>query len=395
MGRRRRALVTALFCGLAVACGTSPAHANRVVDFELPARGGEIADTWYGYEGPARARVILPDGYNPKKAYPVLYILAGLSNTYTWWTETGRGNVARTVAGLDAIVVTPEGGTGGWYTDWFNNGKRGDPSWESYFLDQVVPQIAARYRIRPERRYHALSGGSMGGLGAAYLGGRLPGYFGSVVVLSGFVDTQVYPFVNWGQSVISGVTGNGPPMPDPELVYGPMTGFYATGHNPAKLAANLAHTRVYMGSGTGAPTGSDSGTPVDQLLEPVFIRPMSDSYARALRRAGVDFTYDVHPGFHDWANLNRELRDAMRWGLFKPVVDNPSQWVNDTVATHGRLWAFCYRFDKPPRRVVRFTRSGETLEISGAGTGVTITTRGCTVHLETPGDMTIPKRRCR
>jgi diacylglycerol O-acyltransferase/trehalose O-mycolyltransferase len=31
---------------------------------------------------------------------------------------------------LGAIVVMPEGGPGGWFADWWNNGERGGPSWE-------------------------------------------------------------------------------------------------------------------------------------------------------------------------------------------------------------------------------------------------------------------------
>ncbi len=44
----------------------------------------------------------------------------------------------------------------------------------------------------------------MGGLGAAYLGGRLPGFFGSIGVLSGFVDLQIIPeFVSLGMDSLS------------------------------------------------------------------------------------------------------------------------------------------------------------------------------------------------
>lgn len=194
--RHRGRILVALVAAAFVAA-SSTASANRIIEFEVPARSGEIDDRFYGYEGTARARAILPDGYDRRKAYPVLYILPGLSNTYSWYTEEDKGNIAKTVEGLDAIVVTPEGGLGGWYADWWNHGRRGDPAWESYFLDQVVPQMEQRFKIRSGRRYHALSGGSMGGLGAAYLGGRLPGYFGTVVISSGFVDTQIYPGTNW------------------------------------------------------------------------------------------------------------------------------------------------------------------------------------------------------
>ncbi len=381
------ALVAAAF----VAVGAAPASANRIVEFELPARGGEIGEPYYGYSGTPRARAILPDDYDRRRAYPVLYILPGLSNTYSWWTDPDKGNIGETVDGLDAIVVTPEGGLGGWFTDWWNHGRRGDPAWESYFLDQVVPQIEERFKIRPGRRYHALSGGSMGGLGAAYLGGRLPGYFGNVVISSGFVDTQIYPGTNWGQSLLSG-PGE---MTDLERVYGPLDGFYANGHNPVNLAANLAQTRVFMSTGNGEATDDDSGAASDQVLEIVFIRPMSDNYAAALREANVDLTYEVHPGRHDWANHRRQIAAAIEWGLFEKVPERPTSWVNDTVAQDGKLWQFGYSFETPPDQIVHFERNGNTLSVSAAGSPVTITTRRCEIRLETPGELRVPKRRCK
>jgi hypothetical protein len=156
-----------------------------------------------------------------------------------------------------------------------------------------------------------------------------------------------------------------------------------------------------MTTGDGTPLVQDPGGivlglgSVGQSEELGIIRPMSDSYAAALHAAGVDLTYDSHPGNHDWNNFRDEFRAAVGWGLFKPVVDRPSEWVNDTVATHGSLWGIGYRFDAPPDRVVRFRRSGDTLEISAAGSPVSLTTvGGCVLHVATPGAVDIPKRPC-
>src|SRR5581483_4842533 len=144
-------------------------------------------------------------------------------NTYAAFTDPNQLDVQHVLAGLQAIVVIPEGETG-WYTDWWNNGAYGTPEWESYILDEVIPQILDRYPILPERRYHALFGVSMGGLGAAYLGGRMPGFFGSIGSLSGFVDLQAAPAIeSLGMDAVSRVP--------PGSVVGPESGFYATGHN--------------------------------------------------------------------------------------------------------------------------------------------------------------------
>jgi S-formylglutathione hydrolase FrmB len=381
------------FCAaILFAAALAPAaHAAELVDIPVPARNGEISDAWlprYPEGGPPRAKVLLPDGYDPAKAYPLLVLLPGLNNHYTWSSDADKHDIVNTAKGFEGIIVMPEG-SDGWYTDWWNDGRRWDPAWESYHLDQVIPQVLERYRIRPERRWHALAGTSMGGLGAAYLGGRLPGFFGSVAIFSGLVDTQMVPVENAIQSGIS-TTSAGAPL-DPEAVYGPADGFYANGHNPVKLAANMADTRVFMTTGDGTYDGANAYDPAEGAV----IRPASDSYAAALRAAGVDLTYEVHPGGHDWLNFRKELRDAIAWGLFEPVDEHPTSWVNDTVATHGKLWEFAYRFDSPPDRIVRFRRAGGQLTIGAAGSPVTITTDGgCVLHSGTPAKIEIPARPC-
>lgn len=393
--RRRWGTAALLACGLALA-GAGSASASQLVEITIPARGGEVTDRWLGYSGAPRAKVLLPDGYDPNRAYPLLLLLSGLNSNYRAWSSPNGGDIARTAAGLNAIIVMPEG-AGGWYTDWWNGGRREGPAWESYLLDQVIPQVLQRYRIRPERRYHAIGGVSMGGLGAAYLGGRLPGYFGSVVVLSGFVDLAVYPslVVGSAQSAMTQLNA-GEPL-DLQAVEGPPGGFYERGHDPVRLASNLRETRVYMASGDGT-LGPEALRP-DMLAywaaESLVIAPQSVNYAAALRAAGVDVRYDRATGYHDSATPRRELRNAIRWGLFEPVDEHPTSWVNDTVATHGRLWEFGYRFDAPPDRVVRFRRSGSRLSVGYAGSPVRIVTDGgCRYRIATPGSIRIPDAPC-
>jgi S-formylglutathione hydrolase FrmB len=166
---------------------TSPARSKaQLVTIEIPAPAGEIGSKWLSYPGPPRANVLLPSGYNPRKHYPLVVFLNGLDFDYDSYAQYG---LTKPFDRINAIVVMPEG-ENGWFTDWWNDGARGSPSWESYELESVIPAILARYPILPQRRYHALIGISMGGLGATYLGGRLPGFFGSVASLSGFVDPQ-------------------------------------------------------------------------------------------------------------------------------------------------------------------------------------------------------------
>jgi S-formylglutathione hydrolase FrmB len=384
----RRPTTVLLVVITALVAGTGLARANELVTITLPDRHGEIPAKWLTYPGgEPRADVLLPTGYNRKRAYPLIVFLPGFSNTYAV-LGPGELDSQRLLANLKAIVVSPEGEEG-WYADWYNNGAYGTPEWESYILDEALPQILARYKIRPQRRYHALFGVSMGGLGTAYLGGRLPGFFGSIAVLSGFVDPQIAPDIPAvAMDALSGVPAGS--------IIGPGTGFYATGHNPTALVQNLQYTRVFMSAGNGLPTPADgSGGGVGNAEEAAVIRPMSDDYDTALKAAGINLTYQTHTGCHCWPDFQAELRNAIAWGPFKPAITDPASWADQTVATHGRLWDIGYRFTAHPNAVVRFTRTGSRLAISAAGTSVTLTTAGgCTLHLATPATVQVPFKSC-
>ena len=377
--------------GAAVAASSPARSKAQLVTIEIPAPAGEIASKWLSYPGPPRANVLLPSGYNPRRHYPLVVFLNGLDFDYDSYAHYG---LTKPFDRLNAIVVMPEGGNG-WFTDWWNDGERGSPSWESYELESVIPSILARFPILPQRRYHALIGISMGGLGAAYLGGRLPGFFGSVASLSGFVDPQWNAtVVQPAMAVLSDAASKGDSDPDP--IYGPPDGFYATGHNPTMLAVNLKNTRVFESTGTGTPSKADPDPSQFAIEEEEIIYPMSESYYAALAAAGIDITYQVHPGSHDIPDFLNEIRATLRWGLFKPIVEESKSWDNRTVATRGQLWDLSYQFAIPPTQIVTFRKSGTMLSISAAGSAVTITTgAGCTIHAYTPATIHLFSHRCR
>jgi S-formylglutathione hydrolase FrmB len=384
-----------------VAAGSSSSSSPQLVTITIPAPAGEIPPQWLNYSGPPRANVLLPAGYNPDTRYPLLVLLNGLDGNYDFYAQYGLTNE---FDNLDAIVVMPEGGPGGWFADWWNDGERSSPAWETYELDTVIPTIMARYPILPQRQYHAIAGISMGGLGAVYLAGRLPGFFGSVATLSGFVDPQLAaPVVQPAMAFESEASANGDHDPDP--VYGPPEGFYADGHNPTNLAINLKQTRVFESTGTALPNSGNlallgQGSAyaeefVNGTWEEAIIFPMNVLYHQALTAAGVNVTYQIHSGGHDIPDFVNEISAMLQWGLFKPVTTNPIAWTNDTVATSGQLWDIGYHFAQAPNQVVQFQRYGSLLAIGGAGSDVTITTSGgCVIQTVTPAFISVPSRGC-
>ncbi len=361
---------------------TPPAAQPRLITMTIPAPHGEIGSQWLPYAGAPRANVLLPAGYDPAKRYPLVVALNGLNCDYAWWAQWKLELPFETL-NPKPIVVMPEGASG-WYTDWWNHGRRGGPSWESYELDTVLPTILHDYRILPQRRYHALVGISMGGFGATYLGGRLPGFFGSVATLSGFVDPQYYAPI---PDAAEGVLSFAPLKGDYQLfpVDGRPYGFYMSGHNPAKLVMNLRQTRVFESTGNGAPSPVAAYNTPGSEEEGIVIYPMSQRFHKAAVEAGVDITYQPHTGGHDIPDFLGEVDSLVKWNPFAPVITDPQSWTNDTVATSGQLWDVGYRFAAPPTKVVQFSRTLHRLSISDAGSDVTITTsNGCTIRTSTP-----------
>src|SRR5262249_27290314 len=153
----------------------------------------------------------------------------------------------------------------------------------------------------------AIAGISMGGMGAPLLAGRLPGFFGSVGSLSGFVDPR------WVSTIVAPAMGftsfawlQGNPNISP--VVGPPDGFYMAGHNPTDLVMNLKQTRVFVTTGRGEPSKAAAYNTPGSQAEGEIIYPMNRLYRAALARAGVDYTYRSQHGGHDNKDFANELR---------------------------------------------------------------------------------------
>ena len=384
-----RRLAICLLLALPALPAAAGAATLRTVD--IPSNVVDESTANFNAGGALKANVLLPDGYDRRKTYPLLVLLHGAGDTYQSWAAPGKGDIRATAAGLKAIVVMPDGATG-FYASWFNGGQRGNPEWERYVLEEVLSYARSHYRIRPQRRFHAIAGLSMGGLGATFLGGRLPGYFGTVASFSGFVDHQRAEVSAGGLQAVAGVSY--------ERIFGPVTGFYATGHNPTRIPGNLARSRLFVGVGDGTVdpvlgTGSPSAAVAGGAVE-VEIRTQVEAFVAAARKAGVPVTYEPHAGVHDWPYWRKDLRAAIGHDLFAPVAERPRAWTNTTVAAAGELFGFRYAFSEPPRGLVRIERSGTDLRVSGPRVGVTLTTPGgCELQGTLPLSVTITRARCR
>jgi S-formylglutathione hydrolase FrmB len=126
-------------------------------------------------------RVILPKDYavNKTERFPVLYLLHGLTGHFDNWTD--KTKLREYAANYKYIIVTPEGNDG-WYTDSANlpNGK-----YESYIIQELIPEIDAKFRTVADREHRAIAGLSMGGYGSLKFGLKYPEKFVVVGSFSG------------------------------------------------------------------------------------------------------------------------------------------------------------------------------------------------------------------
>src|SRR5437868_5257851 len=102
---------------------------------------------------PLPYNVILPADYergtSKQRRYPVLYLLHGLGGSAADWVSN-RSHLADYAAQYPFIIVVPEG-KDGWYTD----GVVPNEKFESYFVEELIPDVDRRFRTIASREGRA------------------------------------------------------------------------------------------------------------------------------------------------------------------------------------------------------------------------------------------------
>lgn len=154
--------------------------------------------------------VILPRDYDTSRAtrYPVLYLLHGLFGHYSdWLTKT---NVADYTAEHRLIVVMPEGNDS-WYID---SSIVTTDKYESYILQELLPDVQQRYRTIEARYGRAIAGLSMGGYGAIKFGLKSPQTFVFAASMSGAFGATRWAEKDIPPSWLESLKSFGPPGGD-------------------------------------------------------------------------------------------------------------------------------------------------------------------------------------
>jgi len=138
--------------------------------------------------------IITPDSYaeSDTSRYPVVYALHGAGGDHLRYS--GEDRPLRMLSDRhQVVVVVPDGGTTSWWLD-----SPVDPSYqyETFVARELVAHVDQAFRTLAQREKRAISGGSMGGHGACYIGFRNKDVFGAVGNIFGGVDLRPFPD-NW------------------------------------------------------------------------------------------------------------------------------------------------------------------------------------------------------
>lgn len=172
----------------AVAAMAQPLRSSQIIT-------DSVSSTLLGED--VKVNVYLPQGYDASadRLYPVVYLLHGLSDTYSAWKE--KGHMQEVVDELIAsgaiskmVIFMPNAGGPDVSNQW--NGYFNMPGrpYEDFFFGELIPALESRYRIKADKQHRAIMGLSMGGGGSTVYSQRHPDMFSSCYAMSPWLDQE-------------------------------------------------------------------------------------------------------------------------------------------------------------------------------------------------------------
>ena len=308
----------------------------------------------------AKARLLLPAGYgtvaNAATRYPMLLLLHGAGSSERSWTEAT--DIEGQTAALDLIVVMPEGGDIGFYTDWLDG-----PQWETFHLEELVPWIDTTYRTIGTRAGRAIAGLSMGGFGSMSYPARHPDRFVAAASFSGAVNIAD---AGVAEEAALQALGYGD-----ERRWGPYLTHEANwrGHNPPDLASNLRSLALRLTTGTGVPCAGDAAT---AAFTEAGVAAMATGFELALTKAVVPHELEIRPcGTHEWhyweADLGHWLPPLM--AIFAEERAAPAVFDYRTTEPTADVWGWSFTAHRPATEFLDL-KGVSTAGLTAVGSGL-------------------------
>src|SRR3954451_363653 len=224
--------------------------------------------------------VLLPDDYRTSgRTYPVLYMFHGGNEDFRQFDFLGIRDLT---AGKPIIVVMPDGGQAGWYSNPVGSFV-GPRNWETFHIAQLIPWIDANFRTYAEYDGRAVSGFSMGGFGALKYAAKYYGHFASVSAHSGPASLRrdaglVAHWANQSSKIdLNGGTIYGEPLWDQGRV---------TADNPVERLPSYDNKRIFLVCG------------LDEDVNETPVRAGQREFRALLTSRGTPHEWYELPGAH-------------------------------------------------------------------------------------------------
>lgn len=345
-----------------------------VSDVALSERLHELTVMSPALEGETKLRLLLPTNYDAKAStrYPVLFLMHGCCNFDAGFSNWSRNtDLVEFTKDLPVLIVMPEGGNGGNYCDWYNNGMGGPPRWETYHMQELAPWVEQNYQVRRDRMGRMLMGMSMGGFGAFHYAAKYPQRFGSASAFSPAIDTNVELYEPVGTA------GPGLDYSTPSSIWGPRSTeeIRWRGQNPWDLAENLGTTALFIRTGNGTRPGDPA--PSDSFE--IVVHQMAVNVHNELTRLGIAHTFvDYGEGTHNIAYWQEGLHTnlPLQLALAQQPRPDPRNFSHRSIDPAFTVYGWEISI---AREALEFARLGEVSEagftLSGSGQAVVKTAR--------------------
>ncbi len=240
-----------------------------------------------------RVNVLLPDGYDSGKRYPVLYQFHGGGGQYT---EFDGYNIREMTAGRDLIVVMPDAGLG-WHCNPVSSNV-GPRNWETFHIEELIPWVDATFRTFPEQAGRAVSGFSMGGFGALKYTAKYSDKFASVSAHSGPANlrSQLSAVIRWANITAAGAELNG------GTIYGAPRILWRqdliSADNPIENIESYRGKRIFLVSGNNKDVINFQIMGLFSAANEHVVRETQREFTAALDSAGIKYERYEEQGGH-------------------------------------------------------------------------------------------------
>lgn len=270
-----------------------------------------------------RYQVYLPASYarDPRRRYPVAYVLHGRTGNEAEWTTRGNlDGIADSLfahGGAELILVMPDGDNSFWvnweswpgYAACASDTTLAEPAasfcvgsahYGDYVAHDLIAEVDAAFRTLPGRAHRGLLGVSMGGTGALTLALTYPDSFSAVAAFAAPQPFYLGPG-RQAQSLEAFDSALGRPVgPLTRARWGPDPAVWWR-HSPERAAARLRGAR-----------GRFPAIRIEVGVDDPY-RDENRGFAATLRGLGVRFEYLERAGGHEWPTWRAHSGEALAW----------------------------------------------------------------------------------